>query len=61
MNIIDLDPIPANDNPFKHDSYNMGYTIGTNVMVMFEHHASEKQKYLIVIDTTTGERKKIIF
>lgn len=61
MKITDLDPIPANSNPFKHDFYHMGTTIGTNCMIMFEHASDEKQDYIIIIDTTTGEKKKITF
>jgi hypothetical protein len=55
------EPFPANENPFLHDSYNMGTTIGTNVTVMFDNHASERCNYLIVVNTETGERVRIVF
>jgi hypothetical protein len=48
-------------NPFLSDAFNMGVQIGTNCTVMMANHESEFCKYLIVVDTTTGERIKIMF
>ena len=51
----------APGNPFLSDPFNMGAIIGSNVTVMFGKHASERQTYLIVVDTETGERVEIQF
>jgi hypothetical protein len=39
----------------------MGVRIGRNVMVMMPNHDSEECNYLIVVNTRTGERKKLTF
>jgi hypothetical protein len=41
-------------NPFHHDLFRMGTRIGSNCIVMFEHH--EHQNYIIVCNTVTGDR-----
>jgi uncharacterized protein affecting Mg2+/Co2+ transport len=53
-------------NPFQNDAYNMGVKIGTNVHVMMGNymmgnHDNKHCPYLIVVDTTTGERLLIEF
>jgi hypothetical protein len=48
-------------NPFLSDPFNMGTQIGSNVTVMYGKHVAEHQRYLIVVDTTTGERFEITF
>jgi len=48
-------------NPFLGDAFHMGVQIGTNCHVMMPNFESEFCKYLIVVDTTTGERIKIMF
>ena len=56
-----LEPIPAGDNPFRHDLSNMGSTIGTNITVMFHNHQDQRGEYLIVVNTETGERVRLVF
>lgn len=48
-------------NPFVGDMFNMGTIIGANVTVMYGNHAAERQAYIIVVNTETGERMKITF
>ena len=54
-----LESIPANSNPFHYDAYHMGQALGENVMIMYSEH--KVNKYIIVIDMTTGERMRIDF
>lgn len=54
-----LESFPANSNPYHHDIYNMGQDLGENLHMMFGNHATEKCKYIILIDTKTGERTRI--
>jgi hypothetical protein len=61
MRIVSLDGIPPNSNPFDHDMYNMGTRIASNVMVMHETHPTQKAKYIIIVNTETGERLKVEF
>lgn len=60
MTVKQLDAFPPNANPFHHDAYHMGSTMGNNCTVMFENFEDKECKYLIVINTKTGERIKII-
>jgi len=48
-------------NPFRQDVYNMGSRIGTNVTVMHDTHPKNKCKYLIIVNTETGERIRVTF
>ncbi len=48
-------------NPFHHDKYHMGVTIGTNCTAMYEKHKDEDQPYLIIANPKTGKRIKIFF
>ena len=41
-------------NPFHHDLFRMGTRIGSNCLVMYEHH--DHQNYIIVVNTNTGDR-----
>ena len=47
------------NNPFNHDSYNMGQTMGTNLMLMFANHTTEECQSLILVNRQTGERVMI--
>ncbi len=60
MQIKKLEPIPAGSNPFHHDIDNMGQTMGTNCMIMHGNHSDEVCNALIIINTLTGERIKVI-
>ena len=70
MQITDMTPMEVspellNDegsiNPFCQDAYNMGTKIGTNVTIMYANFDNVPCKYLIIVDTQTGERKRITF
>ena len=61
MKVELLSSFPPGENPFCHDHFNMGQTMGKNVTVMFGNHSSEEMGYLIVVNTRTGERIKITF
>jgi hypothetical protein len=67
-NIVPMDSIPPNENPFIYDLYNMSTYIGTNVVIIHEKHTpickeypAERQPYIIIVNTETGERVKINF
>jgi hypothetical protein len=60
MKVETMDSI-APGNPFLSDAENMGTTIGTNCTVMYRNFPDKECHYLIVIDTTTGQRIKITF
>jgi hypothetical protein len=53
-----MSPI-APGNPFLSDPFNMGTIIGSNVAVMYGKHTTEHQRYIIIVDTLTGERRYI--
>lgn len=59
MKIKEMNPIPAGENPFQHDFYNMGTRVGNNVVVMYDQHTDRHADYIIVVDMTTGERIRI--
>jgi hypothetical protein len=48
-------------NPFLLDHFYMGQSIGINQWIMFSKHETQKQDYIILIDSSTGERVKIHF
>ena len=54
-----LPNFPPNSNPFNHDAYHMGTTIGTNCTIMMSNHSDKECEYIIVNNTKTGERLKI--
>lgn len=56
-----LSPIPAGENPFLHDAYNMGRYIGKNLLLMQGNHDNEECKYIILVNQKTGERVRLIF
>jgi len=60
MKISEIESIEPG-NPFLCDGYNMGTTIGANVTVMYAKFKDEVHQYIIVIDTTTGQRVRIDF
>lgn len=53
-----MSPIPAGSNPFHHDLFHMGMYIGDNLCIMYSSHSIND--YIIVINTQTGERTKLI-
>jgi hypothetical protein len=59
MKMEELTPMTPNCNPYQEDIYHMGYKFGTNVTVMFANHNTSEMKYMIIINTVTGERKKV--
>jgi hypothetical protein len=61
MLVEQMESFPPNSNPFNHDLYNMGQSMGTNVVIMYGNGRENPMGYLIVVDKTTGERLKITF
>ena len=59
MNTIKLENIPPKSNPFEHDLFNMGQQIGSNCTIMFPSHPHEVCPFIIVVDTSTGERLEV--
>jgi len=55
----EMESIPAGENPFHHDAYNMGTRMGKNIMVMHHSHNSETARYIILVNTDTGARVRI--
>lgn len=52
----------APGNPFHSDLFHVGTGIGTNVMIMHRSlSGKEYEKYIIVVNTETGERVLIRF
>ena len=49
MKVTEMDSIEPG-NPFISDSYNMGFSLGTNVTVMYGNFANQFMKYLIIIN-----------
>jgi len=56
-----MDRIPAGDNPYSHDLFHMGKSVGSNITVMFASHDDQVCDYLILIDQRTGERVRVTF
>jgi len=48
-------------NVFEQDPYHMGNRMGTDIMMMYATHPTEVLKYLVFINTATGERWKLSF
>ncbi len=61
FDLEEMSPIPAGSNPFVHDHYHMGTTLGSNVLVMHENHKNAPAQYLIIVHKPTGQRLRIIF
>jgi hypothetical protein len=55
-----LDRFPAG-NPFDHDLYHMGTSVGNNILVMMSVHSTQRAKYLIICNKETGERLMVRF
>ena len=60
MKLQEMESIPANSNPFHHDAYHMGTKVADNVYIMHATHSHEKAKYIIVVNSETGERNRVI-
>lgn len=61
IQINKMENILPGSNPFLHDTYNMGTKLGTNLTVMFQNFEDQEAPYLIVVNTETGERVKLVF
>jgi hypothetical protein len=59
MKVEQLSSFPANSNPFNHDLYHMGQLIGSNCTIMFENHSDHECKYIIIVNTQSGERLQV--
>ena len=42
MRAVTMESFPPNRNPFNHDAYHMGVTLGTNVTIMYAKHYKRK-------------------
>ena len=61
MKVKQLPSIPANENPFWHDMFNMGHYFSKEVVVMYKNHADSHCPYLIIVHVPTGQRIEIEF
>lgn len=59
MDVERLESLPAKTNPFRHDLHRIGTRLGKNVVAMYEDFVDEHQKYIILVNTDTGERLKV--
>jgi len=57
--VREMNPIPAGDNPFLHDFFNMGQRFGTNVTLMFGNHDTEHCGYVIFV-LEDGRRFRVL-
>tara|TARA_R110000751_G_scaffold295794_1_gene404665 strand:- start:59 stop:286 length:228 start_codon:yes stop_codon:yes gene_type:complete len=48
-------------NLMAQDGFHMAQKIGSNVTIMLATHPDKEMRYLIVVDTTTGESLHIDF
>lgn len=48
-------------NPFRQDLFHMGTKLGSNVTILHRNFDSQEAKYLIIVNTKTGERMKLEF
>jgi hypothetical protein len=61
ISVYAMTPFPAKANPFHHDKARMGIRLGTNVIVMFSNHPTERMQDLVVYNQSTGARALIQF
>ncbi|BES79886.1 hypothetical protein [Yersinia phage vB_Yru_GN1] len=54
--VENMEPIPAGDNPFWHDSFNMGTIINDNWMIMHTGSNQRPLPYMILVNSATGQR-----
>jgi len=47
--------------PYDYDGFNMGQSIGKDLIMMFGNHADAECRYVIFCDTKTGKRFKVTF
>lgn len=59
--LVPLAPFPPGENPFLHDSHNMGTRMGKDLVLMHGNHDTEDCKYLIFVNTKTGKRFRMEF
>ncbi len=56
ISVIEIDPIPAGDNPYRHDNWRQGLSISKHWEVMFATHSKDEIDYVRLINTKTGRR-----
>lgn len=70
MKIEQMTPMDTSDhfrdeegfiNPFVQDAFLMGTPLGKNILIMHENFPDEVCKYIVVVNTKTGERHRLIF
>ena len=59
MRLTPIKPFPPGANPYRHDVYNMGETIGKDLEMMYGNQPDEPCHYLIFVNTKTGERFRL--
>jgi hypothetical protein len=57
--IRQLPSLPAHENPAEHDLYHMYTRIADNVVIMYGNIQKDHAPYIIVCDTTSGQRIRI--
>lgn len=59
-----MEPIPAGDNPFNHDSGSMGTTLVRDIIVMHPGYDRKESPapigWVYLVNTRTGNRVKIL-
>lgn len=59
--ISEIKAITPYVNPFLEDSYNMGKSLGNDVMAMMANHDTDPCKYVILVHIPTGRRIVVEF
>lgn len=59
MKFEPMKAFPPNENPFHHDAFHMGTKIAANLMILHANFPDEKAKYVILVNTETGERTRV--
>ena len=61
MRVYRLGSFPPHSNPYHYEGFLMGRNVGNNVTVMMENFEEDRCRYLIIVDTESGERLRVIF
>lgn len=59
VEVKEMTSFPENCNPYNHDAFHMGRSIGKDLLMMHANHPSEEMNYFILVNTKTGKRVKI--
>lgn len=62
FSVREIESFPPGCNPFHHDAYHMGKSIGEDCVIMHSYldkdHRSQV-RYLIIVDIVTGRRLRV--